>query len=294
MCQQFFLRREAVTSALRLAQGWLLSLKSFLLCIFSKIRFPNCVATWEIVSLQKVYLSAFYNMEYSLPWESPPPHQPMEYVCCRKSLKLTNNCLWAKVPFFTSNKLCGNCTLRLELQQTECLPQAPWAGLGSAFLHSMHTQGSNTSHGPAPFPALLEVLGLELKKATSASTRLKSCKFSFLTTATPSPWAPFCDFLVHTKVYVHKTHMCVLHLCLVVLEPFNILHSFSSLFIVTVSVLARKYRMFPFSCYLTLTLLCFFLFYEIKFQLFSHHCKPQVFLLFMQYSILLSCSLFLK
>lgn len=108
------------------------------------------------------------------------------------------------------------------------------------------------------------------------------------------PWAPFCDFLVHTQVYVHNTHTCVLHLCLVVLEPFDILHSFSFLFIVTVSVLPWKYRMFPFSYYLTLMLLCLFLFYKIKFQLFSHHCKPQLFLLFMQYSLLLSCSLFLK
>lgn len=42
------------------------------------------------------------------------------------------------------------------------------------------------------------------------------------------PWAPFCDFLVHTQVYVHNTPLCVLHLCLVVLEPStSYIHSLS-------------------------------------------------------------------
>lgn len=42
-------------------------------------------------------------------------------------------------------------------RQNVC-PKSPWAGLGSKFFYFMHAQCSNTSHGPAPFPALLEVL----------------------------------------------------------------------------------------------------------------------------------------
>lgn len=110
----------------------------------------------------------------------------------------------------------------------------------------------------------------------------------------PPPHGHHSVISLYTHRFMYTTHKCVFCICVVVLEPFDILHSFSFLFIGTVPVLPWKHRMFPFSYYLTLMLLCIFLFYKIKFQLFSHHCKPQLFLLFMQNSLLLSCSLFLK